>query len=260
MKNVCLKAVSMFSLVCVVVFLLFAMFRSSNEHAALRTLPKNMLWAWERNEDLQWLEPESGVAYVACVVELQGDKAMVRPRQQQLLVRDDTAVIPVVHVDAIRGNPTLSNTQITAIVDQTLAVARRGTRNVVQLDFEAKKSQRPSLLTVIKSIRQQLPAKIALSMTTLASWCAGDYWLEPLPVDEIVPMAFRMGGDNRRIRILLDVKGGFPHERCRQAVGVATDEAVVSLAAGRRYHFSPVAWQASAWRAWQKNNEGVKIE
>ena len=42
-------------------------------------------------------------------------------------------------------------------------------------------------------VRRRLPRDLPLSMTALASWCAGDTWIEALPVDEAVPMLSRWG-------------------------------------------------------------------
>ena len=67
---------------------------------------------------------------------------------------------------------------------------------VVQLGFEVRQLQRAFSSAVVQDVRRQLPADTALSITALASWCAGDYWLHDLPADEIVPMARRMGRDD----------------------------------------------------------------
>jgi len=42
-----------------------------------------------------------------------------------------------------------------------------------------------------------------LSITALASWCAGDPWITGLPIDEAVPMLFRLGPDTRNIDAFL---------------------------------------------------------
>ena len=89
-----------------------------------------------------------------------------------------------------------------------------------------------------------------LSMTALASWCAGDAWMDSLPADEIVPMAFRMDRDDIALRALLAREGHFPRPYCQQAAGTATDEApVTGLQAPRRYHFAPQPWTRDQWTA-----------
>lgn len=216
--------------------------------ASLAALPPTMLWAWERPEDLRWLPPGVGVAYVATTVEIAAAQSRLRPRGYPLLLRPDTAAVPVVHVDASwRQPPALDQGQHDAIVGQVLAAAARSSSRVVQLDFEVRQSQRAFLAAVVRDIRRRLPADVALSATALASWCAGDYWIAELEADEIVPMAFRMARDDGAIRALLGVHGRFVRPRCGGAVGMATDEAPIRTSAGRRYFFSPRAWDQALW-------------
>jgi len=218
------------------------------ERAALTALPHNILWAWERPEDLRWLPPEVGVAYVASSVSLADDRADVMPRANPLKARSDTRLIPVVHVDASwRNAPILSTQQRDVVVDQVLRVAQTTGAPVVQLDFEVRHSQQPFLFGVVSEIRKKLPADRALSITALASWCAGDYWLDAMPADEIVPMAFRMARDDGAVRKIIAEQGKLPGKRCQGAVGFATDETMPSMRVGRRYYFSPVPWKQEAW-------------
>ncbi|WP_157288291.1 hypothetical protein [Uliginosibacterium gangwonense] len=221
-------------------------------HPAVSRLPRQMVWAWERAEDLRWLPAEVGVAYVALVIELDGRRIHLRPRSRPLLLRSETPLVPVIHVDALwHPSPSLSGKQRDAIVGQVLRLAGAGNQKVVQLDFEVRRSQRAFLEELVKRIRAGLPRDYALSVTALASWCAGDYWLDQLQADEIVPMAFRMGNDDKEIRALLAGQPHFTRERCTTAVGLATDEPPIRVNSLRRYLFSPVPWSEEIW---QKNH------
>jgi hypothetical protein len=221
----------------------------SHSHSALRNLPARMIWAWERPEDLTWLPTDVGVAYVAAAIYLSGDRAGVTPRRNPLLVRPGLAVVPVVHVDTSwRAPPALTAAQGQLIVEQTLVAAALGNRKVVQLDFEVRRSQRAFLMQTVADIRHRLPAQVALSVTALASWCAGDYWIGAMAADEIVPMAFRMAADDRRIRQDLSREGGFVRPRCQAAIGTAVDEPVLRAGVGRHYYFSPTAWTEASWQ------------
>lgn len=239
---------------------LFSLSSSSNrgdgrashlQHAALEKLPKQMIWAWQRPEDLRWLPADAGVAYVAASIALENDRADVLPRMHPLRVRPETAVVPVVHVDASwRQPPGLSIAQQDAIVDALVNAAQLGNRKVVQLDFEVRRSQRAFLAAVVTEARRRLPSDTALSVTALASWCAGDHWLGALPADEIVPMAFRMASGDADIRKLLADEGGFKPAHCQNALGTAIDEPAIALhssATPRRYHFSPRPWTQQLW-------------
>ncbi|PWF55076.1 hypothetical protein [Massilia glaciei] len=217
--------------------------------SSLAALPPTMLWAWERHEDLRWLPSTVGVAYVAITLELTAGQVRLRPRAYRLLVRPETVVVPVVHVDASwRQPPALDAAQHEAIAAQVLKAARGARSRVVQLDFEVRRSQRGFLLALVGDLRRRLPADVALSVTALASWCAGDYWIGALEADEVVPMAFRMARDDGKIRGLLAEQGGFVRPRCRGALGMATDEAPVRVASARRYFFSPRSWDQDTWR------------
>jgi hypothetical protein len=63
-------------------------------------LPQVMLWAWERREDLSFIHPrEAGVAYLALTLRLSGDRVVIRPRRQPLIVPPDAVVIPVARIE-----------------------------------------------------------------------------------------------------------------------------------------------------------------
>jgi hypothetical protein len=221
-------------------------------HPAIAALPANMLWAWQRPEDLRDLPAQFGVAYVAFSIELARDQTKVTPRQHALRVGALTRVVPVVHVDASwREPPSLEIAQRDAIVDALVRAAQFGNANAVQLDFEVRRSQRAFFAGVVSEARRRLPPNIALSMTALASWCEGDDWLAGMPVDEIVPMAFRMSQGDHEIRAALARRGNFKASHCRAAIGSATDELpVAGLNSNRlrRYFFSPRSWTQSQWQ------------
>jgi hypothetical protein len=85
-------------------------------------------------------------------------------------------------------------------------------------------------------------------MTALASFCVGDRWLSDLPVDEAVPMIFRMGADDQTIKRLLAEGNDFREPLCRKSFGVSLDEPVQIQfdASRRRYVFNPRPWTESA--------------
>jgi len=69
----------------------------------LSRLPRLILWAWERRENLTFIDPsETGVTYLARTLELKGDSVIVRPRFQPLTVPPRTALIAVVRIEAER--------------------------------------------------------------------------------------------------------------------------------------------------------------
>src|SRR5262249_668293 len=51
----------------------------------MNDLPRVFLWAWERPEDLRFIDlREVGVAFLAETVYLRGERVVVRPRMQSL--------------------------------------------------------------------------------------------------------------------------------------------------------------------------------
>jgi hypothetical protein len=113
------------------------------------------------------------------------------------------------------------------------------------VDFDARISERPFYSVLLRELRRQLPSDIALSATALTSWCGHDSWLKALPVDEAVPMFFRMGGP-------ASIRASAPRSfadinepLCTGSVGVSTDERWPSLDSRQRvYLFRVGSWNA----------------
>lgn len=202
----------------------------SRDRTVENKFPKVILWAWERPEDLQFLDSRRfGVAFLAQTLELHGDDVVFRPRRQPLKVAPETTLIAVTRIESrkITGRSASLNAaqraQLVSLVVRTLDL-----KNVsaIQIDFDAVISEREFYRALLQDLRQQLPDNIPLSMTALASFCVGDPWIKGLPVDEAVPMMFRMGTDNNSIRQMLAAGKDFRDPLCRRSYGVAADEPV----------------------------------
>ena len=213
-------------------------------------LPRVILWAWERRENLSFIDPATtGVAYLAGTLDLAGDRVLERPRLQPLTVPPHTTLIAVVRIeDDRRPPPTLSATQRAAAV-RAIAGLASSSPSAVQIDFDATRSERPFYRDLLADLRDRLPASMPLSITALASWCLDDDWIATLPVDEVVPMLYRMGPDGNAITRYLRTGGEFAPPLSRASVGLALDEQVAGLAAGKRvYLFAPKPWTAAMVR------------
>src|SRR4030095_8793182 len=99
-----------------------------------------------------------------------------------------------------------------------------GRVSAIQIDFDALVSERDFYRALLQDLRAQLPNNVPLSMTALASFCIGDRWLDDLPVDEAVPMIFRMGADDRTVKNLLTSGEDFREPLCQKSYGIAVDE------------------------------------
>src|SRR5262249_5326258 len=95
----------------------------------------------------------------------------------------------------------------------------------------------------ILEVRKQLPREIGLSITALASWCKYDDWLSDLPIDEAVPMLFRMATDGKQIADGIAAGEDFDSAPCRQSYGVSLDEPRSNLLPNRKLNvFEPDPW------------------
>jgi hypothetical protein len=215
---------------------------SSHRATPVETLPPVVLWAWERPEDLSFVDPEKiGVAFLAKTITLSGDKVFIKPRLQPLTLAPGTKLVAVVRIETDRrDSPTLSALQLERISAEIRALG--SAKSHVQIDFDATVSERNFYRELLRNVRSQLPPSVGLSMTALASWCAGDDWLHDLPVDEAVPMLFRLGVDQEQFRRRLETGQPFESGMCQNAAGVSTDELVNPPQVDRLYIFNPERW------------------
>ena len=152
--------------------------------------PGVVLWAWERPVDLRSLPRGAGVAFLAQTITIADGAHLVIPRRQPLSVDPSTPVVAVTRIEAPRDAGAPDEDMIAREIAATVRLPRVAG---VQIDFDARVSQRPLYRRILHRVRADLPPGTPLSMTALASWCLDDNWLDELPVDEAIPMLFRMG-------------------------------------------------------------------
>lgn len=216
-------------------------------------LPATILWAWERPEKLDFIDPQKiGVAFLAKTIYLRGDRVVSRPRLQSLAVPAGAAVIAVARIESEHPSlsskpPTLSGEQIAEAASEISELGSLPNVAMVQVDFDARTSERDFYRELLIQLRSKLPQSTPLSITALASWCKGDNWLEDLPVDEAVPMLFRMGVERKQFLSQLAAGEGFTSKPCQASAGVSTDEPLRELPRVQRlYVFNPGAWSPDA--------------
>jgi len=236
--------------------------RQRSDRAAVERpgkLPSVILWAWERPTDLRFIDPKQvGVAFLARTVFLRENEVVVRPRFQTLNVPDNTTMIAVVRIESEHGAraPSLSEPQRHALTDAIAELAAQPSLSALQIDFDAIRSERSFYRELIGDVRKRLPDNVGLSITALASWCADDDWLSDLPIDEAVPMLFRMGPDGKPILNRLQAGEQFPAGPCQSSYGISTDEPVHGLLRSKRlYVFNPSAWTEDSVRAIQDSTK-----
>ncbi len=227
-------------------------FDPANERAAL--LPNVTFWAWERPEDLRFLnQPNEGVAFLAKTILLETPPSnftaesspffTVRPRFQPLRITPGTQLIAVVRIEnpfapqssfsfqqsqsAAHSFPMSSDPQRALLATEIAKLQSIPGVSAIQIDFDAPASAHAFYASLLQDVRRKLPPAMPLSITALASWCIGDPWLAHLPpgsIDEAVPMLFRMGPDAANVAKFLQSNGDFPVAACRGSLGLSTDE------------------------------------
>ena len=226
--------------------------RSDQLHvlSRMRGIPRLMLWAWEEPEDLRFINADDvGVAFLAKTIRLNGHNVFMRPRLQPLLVPDNAKLVAVARIEA-EPDAALDSAQREASVKEIVAVSSAPRVVAVQVDFDATKSQQGFYRDLLVRLRSVLPPRMPISITALASWCIGDDWISGLPVDEAVPMLFRLGTGTNEVATLLQSAHDFRDPLCRDSLGISTDERWRKLPSGRRlYVFRPRPWTEQAQSA-----------
>jgi hypothetical protein len=266
-KSLALAFVCLIALLSASTAWLYARLRSDRATARaasasrLAGFPKLFLWAWERPEQLEFIDTrEVGVAFLSRAIYLREDRVIGRPRMQPLKIPQSTTLMAVVRIETVRdAPPTLSPAQRRETVDALVEVASAKNVSALQIDFDALESERSFYKDLLRDLRPRLPKEMPLSITALASWCIYDSWLDDLPVDEAVPMLFRMGVDEERVRSYLKAGGQFRSRLCRASSGVSTDEALNQVYTRERtYVFNPRPWTEGALRGLLERNRNEK--
>lgn len=207
-----------------------------------------MLWAWERPEDLRFVDPaEFGVAYLAQTLTLKNDRVIRQPRHQPLQVTPGTYLVAVTRIESGRESaaPALNVEQRKKIVEEVKKTIELPDVRSVQIDFDALLSERQFYADLINAVKNEIPENFPLSITALTSWCSGDRWLSDLPIDGPVPMVFDMGPDEKAV--VNQIAGGddWAEPACRNSYGVSLDtKPVPGLKNGRQmYYFKSTSWQ-----------------
>lgn len=203
-------------------------------------LPPLMLWAWQRPEDLRFIDARTtGVAYLAGTASItRTGSPWFEPRLQPLALPNATAALAVVRIE--RGPWQLADLDF--LSDRLSQLAAAAHAHAVQVDFDAARSQRMLYRELLRRLHQE--SKIPVTITALQSWCDGDPWLPHTLVAEAVPMFFRMGAPELR-----DRSAGMAI--CGSSIGLSLDEKWPPRrpsSVKRIYLFNPRAWTAGTYK------------
>jgi len=209
-------------------------------------LPSRTLWVWERSEDLSGVDPSStAIAWLDQTIMI-GENISSIPRRQSMIYPASVRRIAVVRIEVQPGtvlNDEIAESSAREVVGLILKSTAQPGISALQIDFDATRSQRGFYAALLSDLRSKMPAEMPLSITALASWCSYDDWIGSLPVDEAVPMFFRMEPDRLRSA------EGRPEFRIREplcmgSVGISTRERWPRDISGKRiYIFADRGWR-----------------
>ena len=118
--------------------------------------PRIVLWAWERPEDLRFLagrNPE--VAFLDRTVTLRSGQLSVQRRHQPLRLAPDTVLTSVVRIETNGVSPSVDRASgVAREIADSAVLPRVGT---VQIDFDARGSDRPFYAALLRETRARLP-------------------------------------------------------------------------------------------------------
>jgi hypothetical protein len=212
---------------------------SITSHPTRIPAPRLVLWAWERPEDLRFIDPATtGVAYLAATIGIQTDGSLrFHFRQQPLrLPAERTSQIAVVRIETpahyVLPDPA-------GMVHGLSRIVQREDLAALQIDFDARASERAFYRAILAGLRER--TSLPISITALASWCDSDWQAGSPELSEAVPMFFRMGNRERKD---MSIRAS----ACRGSIGLSTDEKWPAhrpaglLNPSRVYVFNPHPW------------------
>lgn len=211
------------------------------------------LWAWERREDVRFTAGKQiDISYFAGCVHIRRGRAYFRPRTQALLLPPEHASpMPVFRIDSDAAPASQTAVLVDQIIQPIKEHVIRSESRRVQLDFDARESERPLYRMLFNRLKAELPAGTKLSITALASWCLDDRWLDDIAADEVVVMLFSMG--RGRDQVLESIKRHHPRagRNTELAIGISANESYTNsrlrqlgiFENGRRiYVFNSLPW------------------
>ena len=115
--------------------------------------PGLMLWAWERPEDLRFIDPATtGVAYLAATATIEHDGSVrFHFRQQPLATPLNTTRVAVVRIES---PPRYVFPEPARLIEGVLAAARQRDVKGLQIDFDARASERRFYKSLLEQLRR----------------------------------------------------------------------------------------------------------
>ncbi len=207
------------------------------------------LYAWERPEDFSFLDKNqnTNIVFYAGDIVIKNNKIITSLRRNKMIIPDGIKEIPLIRIDSFESpNVLIDNTDRTS--DFIIKICSGF--DECQIDFEARTSEYAFYSALLDKVRESLPNK-NIVITSLASWCSGDL-LNSFPVNNAVPMLYRMGKDGK------DIKSGtvgnwfLSNPKCSDSIALSVDELDFNPRQYMRgksvYLFNPEPWTRDSYK------------
>jgi len=206
---------------------------------------KNILWIWDRPTDVRFLDSTTfEFAMLSKTFVLYNSHIKVIPRHSSVQIPPQASLFPVIRIESRGGGGGYNSVITEKLIEEILFEFKHFSKaRILQIDFDAKKSELSWYKNVLTRIKTEIQPKCKLSITALVSWCYESQWLESLPVDEIVPMVFQMGYHSEKIKQEFQNKPPFQKSNLKYSIGCSIDEPLsVADRTKRMYFFNPAPW------------------
>jgi len=244
-----LRKFSIVFLVLLLTSLGFYFFKSKSKNLNIPVI----FWVWERPENLYFIKDKNiSFAYLAGTITKTDKNLEYYSRKQPLRIPDNSNTISVIRIEDRSKDHIFEDKYLSEISDYVVKSCIEKTSNIAcQIDFDATESQIEFYKKLVISVREKLPKEMKLSLTALVSWCVNDKtWFDGLPIDEAVPMFFRLGREeNIYWQRISEGKLNISNS-CQKAVGIATDESVpnnIYMKDKPIYIFNNEYWTQANW-------------
>jgi hypothetical protein len=209
--------------------------------------PKLILWSWQRNDDLTYIDDNVSVAPLVATIFVNAKGVLVEPRRNVLKINKNITLIPVIRLE-IPPHIKVSDDHIETIVRHIRSFVTSSNARCVQIDFDARKSQRPLYEKILTQLHAAMPA-IELSITALTSWCVGDVWIDTLPITHAVPMMYNLGKNAHEFKDDFKTKRKWRSKKCNGYIGFECNDMFTKPPRGWHvYVFNNNAWTADDYQ------------
>ena len=187
--------------------------------------PQIYLWTWDYPQDFSKLQLPSnvGVAFLAGTIHITKTGIYGESRHCRMVV---PSTIPLISVCRIELSPdfkeSLDQKLVNQVSDLIIKFAHLDKISKLQIDFDARLTQRVFYKEIILALKQRTNVK--LSITALVSWCMFDSWLNKMNNIEIVPMFFSMGQDRNNILEYFKNHPSYPRINYADNIGISLME------------------------------------